>query len=57
MDIVLFCHRKNMELVYTGSQVAKPKATFSLECIITGVSMAEESVFSRWTCLKHIKVG
>jgi hypothetical protein len=26
MDIPLFCHRKNMELVYDGSQVAKPKA-------------------------------
>jgi hypothetical protein len=26
MDIPLFCHRKNMELVYDGSRVAKPKA-------------------------------
>jgi hypothetical protein len=31
MDIALFCHRKNMELVYVGSLVAKLKASFSLE--------------------------
>jgi hypothetical protein len=30
MDIMLFYHRKNMELVYAGSQVAKPKASFTL---------------------------
>jgi len=30
MDITLFCHRKNTKLVYTGSQVAKPKVSFTL---------------------------
>jgi hypothetical protein len=28
MDIALFCHRKNMKLVYVGSRVTKPKASF-----------------------------
>jgi len=31
MDISLFYHRKNMELVYDGSQTVKPKASFVLE--------------------------
>jgi len=31
MDIALFCHHKNIELVYTRSRVAKPKATFALD--------------------------
>jgi len=31
MDIALFCHCKNMELVYVGSRVAKPKANFVLD--------------------------
>jgi hypothetical protein len=31
MDLSLFCHRKNMELVYDGSQTVKPKASFVLE--------------------------
>jgi len=31
MYIVLFCHRKNMELVYVGSQIAKPKANIALD--------------------------
>jgi len=31
LDIVLYCNRKNMELVYNESQVAKPKASFVLE--------------------------
>jgi hypothetical protein len=31
MDITLFCHRKNIELVYAESQVAKPKASFALD--------------------------
>jgi hypothetical protein len=26
MDILLFCNRKNMELSFDGSRVAKPKA-------------------------------
>jgi hypothetical protein len=30
MDITLFCHYKNIELVYVGSRVAKPKASFVL---------------------------
>ena len=30
MDIPLFCHCKNMELVYDESRVAKPKASFAL---------------------------
>jgi hypothetical protein len=30
MDITLFCHRKNMKLVYVGSRVIKPKASFVL---------------------------
>ena len=25
MDIPLFCHHKNIELVYDGSQVSRPK--------------------------------
>jgi len=31
IDITLFFHRKNMELVINGSRVAKPKASFALE--------------------------
>jgi hypothetical protein len=31
MDITLFYNRKNMELVFDGSRVAKPRASFVLE--------------------------
>jgi hypothetical protein len=31
LDIALYCNRKNMELVYDESQVAKSKASFMLE--------------------------
>jgi len=31
MDIALFCNRKNMELIFDGSQIAKPRASFVLE--------------------------
>jgi hypothetical protein len=31
MDITLFCYRKNMELIYVGSRVTKPKANFVLD--------------------------
>jgi len=31
LDVALFCNRKNMELVYDGSRVAKPRASFVLE--------------------------
>jgi hypothetical protein len=31
LDIDLFCNRKNMELVFDGSRVAKPRASFMLE--------------------------
>jgi hypothetical protein len=31
IDITLFCNRKNMELVFDGSQVVKPRASFVLE--------------------------
>jgi hypothetical protein len=31
MDILLFCHCKNMKLVYDGWWVAKPKASFVLD--------------------------
>jgi hypothetical protein len=31
LDVVLFCNRKNMELVCDGSRVAKPRASFVLE--------------------------
>jgi hypothetical protein len=31
LDVAVFCNRKNMELVYDGSWVAKPKASFVLE--------------------------
>jgi hypothetical protein len=31
IDIALFFHRKNMELVINGSRVAKPKASFALK--------------------------
>ena len=31
LDITLFCNRKNMELVFNGSRVAKPRASFVLE--------------------------
>ena len=30
-NITLFCHRKNIELVYIRSWVAKPKANFILD--------------------------
>ena len=30
MNIALFCHHKNMELVYVGSRVAKSKSQFCL---------------------------
>jgi hypothetical protein len=30
MNISLFFHHKNMKLVYNGSRVAKPKASFAL---------------------------
>jgi len=31
LDLALFCNRKYMELVYDGSWVAKPRASFVLE--------------------------
>jgi hypothetical protein len=31
LDIDLFCNRKNMELVFDGSRIAKPRASFMLE--------------------------
>jgi hypothetical protein len=31
MNVALFCHRKNMELVYARLWVAKPKASFALD--------------------------
>jgi hypothetical protein len=31
MNIYLFCHCKNMELVYDKSLVTKPKANFTLD--------------------------
>jgi hypothetical protein len=31
LDIALFCNRTNMELVYDGSRVVKPRASFVLE--------------------------
>jgi hypothetical protein len=31
MDIMLFYHRKNMDLVYDRSRVTKPKASFTLD--------------------------
>ena len=31
MNIYLFCHHKNMELVYNGTRVAKPKVSFALD--------------------------
>jgi hypothetical protein len=31
MNIALFCHCKNMELIYAGSRVVKPKASFALD--------------------------
>jgi len=31
IDIPLFCHRKNMKLVYNESRVIKPKASFTLD--------------------------
>jgi hypothetical protein len=31
MDIALFCNRKNIELVFDGSRIAKPRASFVLE--------------------------
>jgi hypothetical protein len=30
-NIALFCHHKNLELTYVGSQVAKPKVSFALD--------------------------
>jgi hypothetical protein len=42
MDMPLFCHYKNMKLVYDGSWVAKPKSNFSFrqKYIITCLLMA-----------------
>jgi hypothetical protein len=31
LDLVLFCNRKNMELVCNRSRVVKPRASFVLE--------------------------
>jgi hypothetical protein len=31
IDIALFCNYKNMELVFDGSRVAKPRASLTLE--------------------------
>ena len=31
LDVALFCNHKNMELVYDGSRVSKPRASFVLE--------------------------
>ena len=31
LDIDLFCNRKNMELVFDGSRIAKPRASFMIE--------------------------
>jgi len=31
MDILLFCHHKNINLIYNGSRVAKLKASFALD--------------------------
>jgi hypothetical protein len=31
IDITLFCHRKNMKLVYVRSWVVKPKVSFALD--------------------------
>jgi len=31
INITLFCHYKNIELIYDGSQVAKPKTSFALD--------------------------
>jgi hypothetical protein len=31
MNIPLLCHHKNMDLVYNGSRVTKPKASFSVD--------------------------
>jgi hypothetical protein len=31
MDITLFCHHKNMELVCVGLLVTKPKSSFTLD--------------------------
>jgi hypothetical protein len=58
LDLVLFCNRKNMELVCDGSRVAKPRASFVLE------KNAQLLVY-KWLkslcfpdgCLEHIKAG
>ena len=31
LDLTLFCNRKNMEFVFDGSRIAKPRASFVLE--------------------------
>jgi hypothetical protein len=31
LDVALFCNRKNMQLDWDGSRVAKPRASFVLE--------------------------
>jgi hypothetical protein len=31
ININLFCHYKNIELIYDGSKVAKPKTSFALD--------------------------
>ena len=31
LDVALFCNHKNMELIYDGSRVVKPRASFVLD--------------------------
>jgi len=59
LNLVLFCNHKNMKLVYDGSWVAKPKASFMLEknTQLLVYKWLKSLHFSQWTCLEHIKAG
>jgi hypothetical protein len=56
LDIALFCNHKNMELVYDWSWVVKPSFMLEKNTQLP-VYKWLKSVFFRWTCLEHIKVG
>jgi hypothetical protein len=45
MNISLFCHHKNIEFIYYGSQSPKPVSHWTI-MHITCLSIAQESVFS-----------
>ena len=57
LDIALYCNRKNLEVVYEESRVAKPRASFVLEknTQLLVYKWLKSLRFSGWTCIEHIK--